>query len=93
MFLRIKDVFCYVTAAVLLFWYVLFIMFAQDLQSWAPLLFLPFVGMALIVGLSPIRHRRRQRGKPRRKKRSKRERKTDLFMKCRPRVLEEKDRG
>jgi hypothetical protein len=49
--------------------------------------------MALIVGLSPIRHRRRERGKSRRKKRSKRGRKIDLFMKCRPQVVEEKDRG
>ena len=89
--MRIKDVFCYVTAAVLLFWYVLFIVFVQDFEGWAPLLFLPFVGMALIVGLSPIRHRRRERGKPRRKRRSKRKTKTDLLMKCRPRVVEEKD--
>lgn len=78
------------TAAVLLFWYALFLMFAQDFEGWAPLLFLPLVGMALIAGLSPIRHRRREMGKSRRK-RSKRERKKDLLMKCRPRVVEEKD--
>ncbi len=90
--MRVNDVFCYVTAAVLLFWYALFIRFGQEFESWAPLLFLPFVAMALIAGLSPIRHRRREKRKPRKKRKSKKQRKTDLLMKCKPRIVEENDR-
>lgn len=85
--MQITDIFCYFTAAVLLLWYVMFVVFVQHLGSWKLLLFLPFVAMALIVGSFPIRNRRSEMRKIKKRK-SKKRRKEELLMKLKPHIVE-----